>query len=92
MITFKAERNTIEFTYEFKDGKSASFTYMEPTTAMIDAGMEEVGTKALLSYSRKTLEECLSGDKRALSKLFKEQQEHGNIYKFKRALDEALGN
>lgn len=92
MIQLKAERDTVEFTYEFRDGKTAVFTYTGPTTDMIDEGSAVFGTKPTLEYSKKMLEQCLSGDAKEIKKLFKEQQEHANIYKFKRALDEQLGN
>jgi len=92
-MKFKIDRKKIAFDYEFLDGTTSKFEYFEPTTAMIDASTEidKSDSKAQLKHVKDTLEGCLHGNNEDIEKLFLEQNEEGNLYDFKAALDAEVG-
>ncbi len=91
MKRFRKNRNFIEFEYEFEDGEVAKFKYLEPTTKMIDEGIDKKETKEQLDYIKNTLQECLVGDSEKKERMIEELYEDGNLYDFKGELDEAVG-
>jgi len=91
-MKIKAKRVSINFDYEFLDGTSTKFQYSEPTTHMIDESIgvgDELADK--LSFTKKTLKECISGDAELKEKMIDELTYNGNIYAVKQQLDEELG-
>ncbi|WP_201353820.1 hypothetical protein [Hydrogenimonas urashimensis] len=92
-MKLQAKRLFIEFEYEYLDGSSASFRYMEPTTELIDGGIDirDADVKEKMEYAKKALRSCLSGNENDIEKMIAELTTHANIYKFKVTLDEALG-
>jgi len=92
MKKFKIQRKRIKFEYEFTDGDTAKFEYLEPTTKQIDKSVELESVSEQMDFAKKTLRDCLvSETDGAVEKLIREQVEDGNIYEFRVALDEELG-
>ncbi len=97
-MKLKANRKKIQFEYEFIDGATAQFEYLEPTTKMIDkASNIDIGDiKRQQEVIRESLNESIKVVKDDdeidyKEKLFEELEEHSNIYEFKASLDESLG-
>ncbi len=92
MKKFKIDRKKIKFEYEFLDGTSVKFEYLEPTTEMIDKAVEIDTPSGRMEFSKESLYELLQSDvDGAVEKLIEEQMRNGNIYEFKAKLDEELG-
>ena len=92
-MKIKAKRESIKFDYEFPDGTTVGFEYVEPTSEMIDEGLEidDGDTKAKLDYVKRVFRECIRGDEELKEKMIDDLMRNGNIYETKAALDEALG-
>jgi len=95
-MRLSAKRTEIVFDYEFLDGSVEKFTYIGPSTKQQDAMMEildgEYNQIALVEEGKKILKENLSGDKKLIKKMLDELEKEGDIYDFKKQLDEAVGN
>jgi len=95
MKKFKQDRASVGFEYEFKDGTSAKFEYVEPNSKQIEEMVEvsEKGkTSKVLKLARKQLRENLRGDESAIDKMMDEFMQNGNIFKdLKEPLDEMVG-
>ena len=90
---YKLNRKSIEFEYEFADGTSATFEYLEPTTEQIEESFNADGLKAKVEHAKEVLIENLKSDDIShVDKLINEQTKYGNLYELKVSLDEELGN
>lgn len=90
MKKFKKHRASVEFEYEFEDGKVETFTYLSTTTNQIEKTFEikEDDVKGQLDFSMNILKENIVGDR--VDDLIAELKE-GNIFDFKAELDAELG-
>lgn len=90
MKKFKKHRASVEFEYEFEDGKVEVFTYLSTTTNQIEKtfNIKEDNTKGQLECSISLLKENILGDR--VDDLIAELKE-GNIFDFKAELDAELG-
>lgn len=87
-LKIKAQREKIEFEYEFGDGTKITFNYVEANTSQIEASMElPEEPKAFYEHAKKILKENILGDEALKEKLFADQQENGSMFELKRLLD-----
>lgn len=89
---FSAKRNSLQFEFGFSDGSMGMFTYLAPTTKMIDAGIALAESKPSASEALgrrvAVLRECLQGND--VDRLINDLTENGNIYEFAAELEAAL--
>lgn len=87
---FKKHRASVEFEYEFEDGKVETFTYLSTTTNQIEKtfDIKEDDVKGQLDFSMNILKENIVGNR--VDDLIAELKE-GNIFDFKAKLDAELG-
>lgn len=87
---FKKHRASVDFEYEFEDGKVETFTYLSTTTNQIEKtfNIKEDDVKGQLEYSISLLKENILGDR--VDDLIAELKE-GNIFDFKAELEDAVG-
>jgi hypothetical protein len=87
---FKKHRASVEFEYEFEDGKVETFTYLSTTTNQIEKtfDIKEDDVKGQLDFSMNILKENIVGNR--VDDLIAELKE-GNIFDFKAELDAELG-
>ena len=92
-MKLKAQRASIEFTYEFADGTEAKFKYFEPSTEIIDKTVElsDADNKTKMEFTKQTLNDLIVGDEELKEKMFEELLTIGNIYEFNAALNDELG-
>ena len=90
MKKFKKHRASVEFEYEFEDGKVETFTYLSTTTNQIEKtfDIKEDDVKGQLDFSMNILKENIVGNR--VDDLIAELKE-GNIFDFKAELDAELG-
>lgn len=90
MKKFKKHRASVEFEYEFEDGKVETFTYLSTTTNQIEKtfDIKEDDAKGQLDFSMNILKENIVGNR--VDDLIAELKE-GNIFDFKAELDAELG-
>ena len=90
MKKFKKHRASVEFEYEFEDGKVETFTYLSTTTNQIEKtfDIKKDDAKGQLDFSMNILKENIVGNR--VDDLIAELKE-GNIFDFKAELDAELG-
>lgn len=92
-MRISAKRDSIPFEYEFLDGTTEKFFYLEPTTAMITESVSLPAQDLKEGFERAiaSFQNCIGGDKDAIEKMVDELNTHGNIFEVRAELDKALG-
>jgi hypothetical protein len=89
---FSAKRNSIEFEYEFIDGKKASLAYLSPTANDLIAAAASENAKGadLVKSLIESFKSRINGDAKAIDRLIAEQSEQGDIFGLIGELESAL--